>query len=150
GLRLGDRVGASIAARAGAVLDDDLVPKIFAELLCQQAGGDIDRAAGRERIDDADDAIWIALCRRRCGQRQQTQHHDRKTTRNVSHLLCSSRRRSTLFHFANICQHAAGAAGTATRGRIAASPGWDHSNEISTRTIWLFIPLPPPAAEAAG
>ena len=51
--RLGHRVGADVAAAAGAVLDDHGAQRVL-HALGQHARGDVDRAAGRVGHDEAD------------------------------------------------------------------------------------------------
>ena len=52
--RARDGVRPDGAARAGTVVDDDLLAEPHPELLRDDAGGDIGRTAGRERHDHAD------------------------------------------------------------------------------------------------
>jgi hypothetical protein len=54
GRRLGDGIGADIAARSDAVLDHDLLADARAELLRDDARDDVRAAAGGERHDEAD------------------------------------------------------------------------------------------------
>src|SRR5262245_36000900 len=54
---LGDRVGADIAACAGAVLDHDLLAEPVAQLLRDDARNDVRAAAGREGYDQADRSL---------------------------------------------------------------------------------------------
>src|SRR5262249_56250424 len=60
-LRLGHEIAAGIATAAGAVLDDDLLAESLRELLCQNSRHYVDRSARRIGVDDANDAIRIAL-----------------------------------------------------------------------------------------
>ncbi len=53
GRRLGDRVAADVAPGAGAVLDHDRLAKALGHLLADDAAQHVDRAAGRERDDQA-------------------------------------------------------------------------------------------------
>ena len=61
GRRLGDGVGADHAARAGAVVDDDRLAERLGQRLLHDARIEIDRAARRERHDDADRLRRIRL-----------------------------------------------------------------------------------------
>jgi hypothetical protein len=108
-IRLGDRISAGIAARAAAVLDDELLAGIVAELLRQDARGDIDRAPGWKRIDDANDPVGIALRRRGSGQDADREDRNRETTQRIRHPLGSARclcRRAKLCHFDHVGQRA--------------------------------------------
>ena len=67
GLRLRDGGGADGAAGAAAVLDHDPLLEPLAELVRQHAGDAVGRAAGRERRDHGDGAVWPALRRGRSG-----------------------------------------------------------------------------------
>jgi hypothetical protein len=60
---LGDRVGAEIAAGAGAVLDQHRLADPFGQLVGEDPSHRIDAAARRERHHDADVARWIALAK---------------------------------------------------------------------------------------
>jgi len=53
GRGLGDRIGADIAARAGPVLDHDLLAEPVAQLLRQDARNDVCAAAGWKGYDQA-------------------------------------------------------------------------------------------------
>ena len=53
GRRMGDRVGADIAARAALVLDDELLAGELAQLLAGDAREHVGRTAGREGVDVA-------------------------------------------------------------------------------------------------
>jgi len=49
-----DRLGADVAARARAVLDDHRLAELGLELRLQDAGDEVDQAAGRIRHDNGD------------------------------------------------------------------------------------------------
>jgi hypothetical protein len=57
GRGLGDDLRAEVAARAGAVLDDDLLAEPHRELRREDAADDVGGAAGRERDDHRDDLV---------------------------------------------------------------------------------------------
>jgi hypothetical protein len=57
GRRLGDHVGADIAARPWAVVDNELLAEPRIELVADDAGRDVGAAASRERHDNADRPI---------------------------------------------------------------------------------------------
>ena len=50
--RLRDRLGADVAARAGAILDDELLAEPLREPLTHQARLDVGRPAGGKADDD--------------------------------------------------------------------------------------------------
>ncbi len=89
GIRLGHRLAAGVAAAAGSILDDELLAEIVGELLRQDARHHVDRAAGRVRIDDADDALGIILRGAWRRQRKERQDNDRGSTQKLQHLLGS-------------------------------------------------------------
>src|SRR5262249_47549756 len=62
--RLRRRRGADIAAGARAVLDDDVLPPRFGELLRQDAPERVDGAAARKRNQHAHGALGVALRQR--------------------------------------------------------------------------------------
>ncbi|MNL05444.1 hypothetical protein D3C87_1260420 [compost metagenome] len=68
GLRASHRGGAYRAARAGLVLDDDLLAQRVVQLLRQRARQRVGRAAGREGHHDADGLVRIRLGVRRSAQ----------------------------------------------------------------------------------
>jgi hypothetical protein len=55
----------------------------LAQLLRQQARGDVDGAAGRKRIDNVDDALGIGLRRGGCDEREQRQDRNREEMREA-------------------------------------------------------------------
>ena len=67
GRGLGDRIGAKDAAGAGFVFDDHRLADLLRQLHAHEAGQHVDRAARRERHDQADGAVGIALRRGRFG-----------------------------------------------------------------------------------
>ena len=71
GLGAPDDLGADIAARAGAVIDDHRLSPGGGELLADQAAQNVGRAAGREGHDDAHLLGWPSLGKGGCGQQQQ-------------------------------------------------------------------------------
>ena len=65
GLGLCDRLRADDGVGAGAVVDDDLLAELLAELQSDQPADEIRRPARRERHDQGDGAGWIGLRKRR-------------------------------------------------------------------------------------
>ena len=61
GLGLGDRLGADIAGRSGAVLDHDRLPPFARQPVGKDARHHVGGAAGRERHDDLDRTRGIVL-----------------------------------------------------------------------------------------
>ena len=69
GRRIDHRLGADIAAGAGAVLDHELLAEMVRQPVAQNAGDDVVRAAGREAHDQVHGPFGIlGLRRRRCRQ----------------------------------------------------------------------------------
>ena len=62
--RLGDRLGADVAAGAGTIFDDDVLPQQLRHLLRDHAGVVIVGAAGRKSRHEADRLGWIGLSKR--------------------------------------------------------------------------------------
>ena len=73
GRRLGERIGREIAARAGAILHHHRLAELLGELVAEEPGQGVDGAAGRERHDDADGPVRIALRQRAAGRKRQRQ-----------------------------------------------------------------------------
>lgn len=67
GGRLGDGVDAEIAACAGPVVDEHLLPEPFAQVLGQRAGENVHSATRGKGHDDAHGAVREALRRDRRG-----------------------------------------------------------------------------------
>jgi hypothetical protein len=68
--RFRNDVGAQCAARARAVVDDERLPELFAELLSEITRNEIARAAGRKRHDQPHGLARVDLCMggtRQCG-----------------------------------------------------------------------------------
>ena len=84
GRRLGDEVGAEVAAGAGLVLDDEGLAERLAELRREGAREDVGRPAGRERHDDADRLVRPRALRarpRRWRRARETEANERTTTK---------------------------------------------------------------------
>ena len=70
GRSLGDRIGADIAARARAVLDDDRLAERLRHLVADRARQHVGEAAGGERRDQLDRTVGIILRLRRGGEQR--------------------------------------------------------------------------------
>jgi len=79
-LRLGDDVGADIAARARTILDDDRLAERLRELLAHRAGEHVDQPARRERRDHADRPVGVGL--RECARTGADGEHDAERQRS--------------------------------------------------------------------
>ena len=71
GRGLGGEIGADHAAGAGAIVDEDLLAEVLAELVGDDAADDVVAAAGRERDDQADRSGWGSRRRTRRGARRE-------------------------------------------------------------------------------
>src|ERR1041384_7452547 len=61
GRRLGDHLGADVAAGARAILDDELLAEALRQPLTHQARLDVGGPSGRKADDDAHRPRWIGL-----------------------------------------------------------------------------------------
>src|SRR5690606_18389152 len=78
-------VGANHRARAAPVVDDELLPPGFAQLVGDAAGDQVGRAAGRVRYDEPDWAIRIRLGR---PYRMHGAAHAESETGGAENALC--------------------------------------------------------------
>src|SRR5258707_14260885 len=93
GHRLGDEVGADVAARAGTVLDHDRLPPGLGKLLGDQAHDDIVRPARSERHDDAHGPGRIVLRVRAQPEQDRAERHaeaDADSSAKLRHSLHAS------------------------------------------------------------
>ncbi|MNN47293.1 hypothetical protein D3C81_1617090 [compost metagenome] len=97
GRGLGHGFSADGARGAGAVVDHHGLLQVLAHFLADDAGSGVGRAAGRERHDEPDRLVRVALLgqRGRGGQRQrgrdgQRERGNRKTTTLVMHGVSSN------------------------------------------------------------
>src|SRR6266568_898056 len=88
GRGLGDDVGADIAARAGPVVDHDLLREALGELLRDDASDDVGAAARREGDDEADRLGGIGVRRRGRLRRQcRERRRERQSGAAALHFL---------------------------------------------------------------
>jgi hypothetical protein len=66
----------NIAARAGAVLDDELLAQAIGQPLAHDARGGIDRAARGEAVQEMHWVVWKVASRRRRAQPAETNDTD--------------------------------------------------------------------------
>jgi hypothetical protein len=86
GRRLRRRGGADVAAGAGAVLDDDVLPPRLGQLLRDDPAERVDGAAGGERDQHANRPLGIAL--RPCaGARRKQRSRDHRAGGASAHLV---------------------------------------------------------------